>query len=448
MHSQELRRASPFSSTIDLCTLVPILACSYAMIIVPLISFFDPPPTPQTALESGLINRIFWPAMAAISIVLASRNHFRIRRSNVPPHIVCLLAYLAFAGASVLWAFKPELSFIRFIQQVMIITSIILPAMAASRTPDLMRGLFICFAFASILNIFFIPNNPPSLVEKLGGYAGYLGGKNYLGEFSALAFLLSLHEVLYPGRRRALGIFIVIIAFLLLFLSNSKTAFGLALLVPFLAGTVLLVRKTTRISVAVFLLSIVFCYFAVSSVSGFNMNRVSYMLYGDSTFTGRTVIWDFVSYEIGRRPLLGWGYQSFWQVGLDGPSFTDGPGWVKGMPNAHNGYMDTKVELGYVGYALLITFIIATLHAIGRVADRDPARGWLVLSIVLYIVIYNYLESMWMRGYEMMWVVFVIVAAEIGRYWQRFSVAKAAHGPETPTLTIASRSPVARRPRL
>ncbi len=58
-------------------------------------------------------NRIFWPAMAAISLVLAVRNR-PPRRLTLPPHIICLLAYLAFAGASVLWAFRPELSFIRF----------------------------------------------------------------------------------------------------------------------------------------------------------------------------------------------------------------------------------------------------------------------------------------------------------------------------------------------
>ena len=45
------------------------------------------------------------------------------------------------------------------------------------------------------------------------------------------------------------------------------------------------------------------------------------------------------------------------------------------MPNAHNGYYDTMLEMGYVGLAFLIVFIIATLHAVGRVADRDPASG-------------------------------------------------------------------------
>src|SRR5262249_9433098 len=144
------------------------------------------------------------------------------------PHIICLLAYLAFAGASVLWAFRPELSFIRFVQQVMIVTSIVLPAMLAARTTDMLRGLFLFFAFASILNVFFLPGNLPSDVELLGGYPGYFAGKNYLGEFSAIACLLAFHEMLYPGLRRALGILVVVIATSLLFLSNSKTALGLA----------------------------------------------------------------------------------------------------------------------------------------------------------------------------------------------------------------------------
>src|SRR5205085_10860936 len=94
--------------------------------------------------------------MAAISVVLAVRNLSRLGSLTWPPHIICLLAYLAFAGASVLWAFRPELSFIRFVQQVMVVTSIVLPAMLATRTTDMMRGLFLCFAFAAFLNVFFV----------------------------------------------------------------------------------------------------------------------------------------------------------------------------------------------------------------------------------------------------------------------------------------------------
>src|SRR6202030_569967 len=110
--------------------------------------------------EPGLPNRIFWPAMAAVSVVLAVRNYSRFGKLTFPPHIICLLAYVAFAGSSVLWAFRPEISFTRFAQQVMVLTSIILPGMLAVRTTDLMRGVFLCCAFGAILNIFFILDNP------------------------------------------------------------------------------------------------------------------------------------------------------------------------------------------------------------------------------------------------------------------------------------------------
>jgi exopolysaccharide production protein ExoQ len=439
MHSFKLGRARSSTLMIDKFAILPISACVYASIVFPLLLFVTtgPPHTLQSIMETRPENRIFWPAMAAISVILAVLNRSRLGRLTWPPHIICLLAYLAFAGVSVLWAFRPEFSFIRFVQEVMVVTSIVLPAMLAARTTDMMRGLFLCFAFASILNVFFVLGGRPMIAmygstEVEIGYPGYFAGKNYLGECEAIAFLLALHEMLYPGLRRALGILVVVIATALIFLSDSKTALGLALITPLLAALTLITGKITRISPAILLLSIPFCYAVLSSISGFNTNRVSYMLYGDSTFTGRTLIWDFAWYEIERRPLFGWGYQSFWLVGPDAPSIVDAWGWIKEMPNAHNGYYDTMLEMGYVGLAFLIIFIIATLHAVGRVADRDPARARLVLSLALYIILFNFLESLWMRGFEFLWVVFVIVAAEIGRYWQPVPLMRGAYGSSTP----------------
>src|SRR5262249_23624571 len=127
----------------------------------------------------------------------------------------------------------------------------------------------------------------------------------------------------------------------------------------------------------------------------------------------------FVNFEIGRRPLFGWGYQSFWLVGPDGPSIVDAPGWIRTMPSAHNGYLDTVLDTGYVGLALFVIFIFATLHALTRVVDREPARAWLLLSLALFIILTNFIETTWMRGADILWFMFAVVAAEAGRYWQR-----------------------------
>jgi O-antigen ligase len=333
----------------------------------------------------------------------------------------------------------------------MIVTCIVVPPLFADRRVDLVRALFFCFAFACVLSIFFVVNGEPEMA-RYGeewvniGYPGYFLGKNYLGECATLALLLSLHEMLHPGLRRALGVVIAALSIFLVSAADSKTALGLAIVTPCLAGLTLFAAKKTRLSPAIILLLIPLLYTLLSSISNFNINRLSYTIYGDATLTGRTLIWDFASSEIARRPLFGWGYQSFWLVGPDAPSIIDAPGWIKMMPNAHNGYYDATLEMGYVGYYLCLIFIVATLHAIGRVAYRDVARAWLLLSLALYIICFNYLETLWMRGFEFLWVVLLIVAAEIGRYWQPLSqkTLRAQSGPVVPLgprpLQIAGRS--------
>ena len=414
--------ATPATSRFDLCAMIPVLALAYSAVIQPLIYFnFPPSPGLEGLLESRLEDRIFWPVLAAMSLVLAARHWSRIGRP-VAPNIIALLAYLAFAGASVAWAFKPELSFIRFVKEIMVITAIVLPALLAARSAEILRGMFLCFVLGAVVNVLLIPGGYATLAQYGStmvdiGYQGYFSGKNLLGEFAAIAFLLSVNELLYSGHRRALGIFVAVIAVVLLFLSNSKTALGLALLAPMLAGFTLFLGRTFRVSAAVILVSMIVGFEMFSMLTGFDTDRIAYMLTGDSSFTGRATIWSFAAAEIARSPFVGWGYQSFWLVGPDAPSILDAPGWVKFMPNAHNGYYDTMLELGYVGLAFLIIFLVTSLHVIGRVAGRDNRRAWILLSVALFVMIYNSLETLWLRAFDMSWVVFVIVVVEAARYW-------------------------------
>jgi exopolysaccharide production protein ExoQ len=434
-HSLKLRRTGSSSRTIDKYAHIPLVVCAYVTIVGPLIftggSDINIALTDLQNAEPSLAGRIFFPAISVVSIILAIRNHSRLRRW--PPHMICLLVCVAFAGASVLWAFRPETSFVRFVQLVMVLSAVILPAMLAAPTADLMRGMFVCFAAGAVLN-FFVGHQAPD------GYSGFLRGKNEMGEFSGIAVLLALHETLYPGLRRVFGIAVMVTATLLLLLSESKTSFALALACPVLAGAILVIRKTARISPAITFGFALLCYAAVTGVSDFNSTYLTQVLYSDSTFSARTVIWDFVFSEIAHRPLFGWGFRSFWLVGADAPSVIDAPVWVGSMPNGHNGYYDTILELGYIGLALLMVFIFATLHAIGRVADSERGRAWIMLSLVLFTILHNCLESTWMRGDSALWVVFVIVAVEITRYSQAFPRTVFSSSKATPRITTRAAS--------
>ena len=90
---------------------------------------------------------------------------------------------------------------------------------------------------------------------------------------------------------------------------------------------------------------------------------------------------------------------------------------------------------------------ISTLHVIGRVAERDNKRAWLLLSVALFIMIYNLLETLWLRAFDMSWVVFVIVAVDAARYWQASMQKEPAHRP-APAATSCGPVRGAWRPRL
>jgi exopolysaccharide production protein ExoQ len=402
----------PRSSTpvMNAYLLAPIAACGYALIIHPLILTTCSPLDSECLGESRLDNKIFWSLLAGISWILAIRYYSRIA---LPQHIAFLFALLGIAGLSIAWAFRPDLSLIRFALQCMIVSSIVLPILTAGRHIDVMRGLFLCFAFAMILNLSFVYE--PKLLAQgaTPGLTGYFSGKNYLGLCSAIALLLAAYEACHSGLRRVFGLLIMGIALWLLILSNARTALGLALVAPALAGLAVLGHKASRLSPTAIPLAIIATYLVVSSLTGIDVYKLSYYLYGDSTFSGRKFIWQFAQLKIAERPLLGWGYQSFWLAGPNAPSVTAATGWIKTMPNSHSGYLDTILEMGYVGFALLVLFVLATVHASRSILDRSLARGWIILSIAYFIIMTNGFESMWMRSYEIVWVVFVLLAAEI-----------------------------------
>ena len=412
--------------------MIAVLAAVYAMIVGPLITTLEPAVKLQAALPR-LDTRLVWPVLAASAVGVAIRHRARFT-GPWPPHLVALYLYLGYAGASILWSCEPKVSFTRLTQQVLVIGTLVVAVLAAERS-TLSRIFLWCCAPAAVLNLAYLPLDLPAAVKLSGGYMGYFNGKNYLGEFAGITILLALGEMRGRGPpwRRMLGAVIAALCGFLIVVSDCKTTLGFVVLAPLAAELTLRLRRWTGLSPALILLAVPVGYFLLSSVSNFNIYRLSNIAFGDPDLTNRTIIWAYADMMIARQPLLGWGYQAFWLSGLDAPS-VGAPGWVAAMPEGHNGFVDARLELGYVGLAFLLVFLFSTLHGIGRVADRNPRRAWLLLSLALYITCHNVLESLWMRGFEFQWVTFLLVAAETGRYWWPLTsrVAAARHLPRRP----------------
>ena len=85
------------------------------------------------------------------------------------------------------------------------------------------------------------------------------------------------------------------------------------------------------------------------------------------------------------------------------------------MPSSHSGFLELRLETGRIGYCIFLVFLYATLHYLEGVRRVDPVRAWCYLSIVMFALLINLLDSAWLV-LNHLWILFLIVVAESVRY--------------------------------
>jgi len=113
----------------------------------------------------------------------------------------------------------------------------------------------------------------------------------------------------------------------------------------------------------------------------------------DSTFTGRTDIWK-ASIATAENPLIGTGFESFWNVNVDRVALALSNIWgIHDLNSAHNGYIQIYLDLGLVGLCLLSIVLISGYRRAGRAAQRDPEFGRLILPYLVTMTFYSITEA-------------------------------------------------------
>jgi exopolysaccharide production protein ExoQ len=127
----------------------------------------------------------------------------------------------------------------------------------------------------------------------------------------------------------------------------------------------------------------------------------------DPTLTDRTFLWhDLLQVEI--NPILGAGFESFW-LGDRLREFAASRWWA---PNeAHNGYLETYINLGLVGLFLLIALLIATFWKGRRELFSNFQFGRFRLGFLMAVIAYNWTEAAF-KNISVMWFVFCLIALD------------------------------------
>ncbi|MGD0639133.1 MAG: O-antigen ligase [Roseiarcus sp.] len=130
----------------------------------------------------------------------------------------------------------------------------------------------------------------------------------------------------------------------------------------------------------------------------------------DPTFTGRVDVWRYALDKLAEHPLLGYGFDAFWNTESVRFGTDSSTAWVAGAAHAHNGLVDVAMSMGVPGVALALwAFLVQPLADIGKAAKSgaDPALMTLLTQIWLFGLYVSSLESFLFDRADPIWFTFL-----------------------------------------
>ncbi|WP_448208691.1 O-antigen ligase family protein [Azospirillum sp. sgz302134] len=298
--------------------------------------------------------------------------------------------FLLLVVASAGWSYDPMLTVRR---SIALSGTVIFGFYLALRfTPrQLMTLMYVACAFGmwgSALTAILIPSVGLDVDRN---WMGVFAQKNSLGHVSAFSITLSL-ALFSQFRAASFGLRTMIaanlaMAFVCLFMAGSATAIVLVLFGLLAYALVLLMRRQPSLRVMTVLASIV-VVFGGALFAMLNLELVTQLLGRDATLTGRTTVWAFCVEMIAKSPLVGYGYGVFWE-GWESPGAAFWLSSGQYIIHSHNGMLQLLLDLGGVGFLLIMLTLIRTfrLGAVCFSAGESRVPTWLYVYLAMYLVL-------------------------------------------------------------
>lgn len=132
-----------------------------------------------------------------------------------------------------------------------------------------------------------------------------------------------------------------------------------------------------------------------------NYAVVLQMLGKEVTLTNRVFVWGYSWVSILERPLLGYGYNAFWQ---DSQLILAALDWAS--PHAHNNLLELVLDVGIVGTALITVIVGRSLiRAVRWLLSGCSEAVWFIMILLLLLLV-SVAESGLHWPYNLMWLAF------------------------------------------
>jgi O-antigen ligase len=135
----------------------------------------------------------------------------------------------------------------------------------------------------------------------------------------------------------------------------------------------------------------------------------------DQSFSGRTAIWAIINDHIVQAPLLGTGYGAYWVESVTSPSYVMERRLYFYPTEAHNGYLDVINDVGWIGAACLIAYLLKYVRQGLRLFSTIRVQGALYLALLFQQLVINLSESRWFSVLSIEFVIMTLATFSMGR---------------------------------
>jgi exopolysaccharide production protein ExoQ len=383
--------------------------------------------SPSQYLEGSPFDRFLLAALVAagMAVLIARRvKVLAILRVNAP-----IILFVVYCGISITWSDFPDVSLKRWVKLLGAVTMVLIVLTEANPLAAVKQWLArVGFLLVSV-SVLFIKYYPDfgrgyNRFTWTSFYIGVATGKNELGIIClvfGIAAVWRLLRMYREGRQaRANGPLIAQIAALIMIvwlfsMANSMTSQSCFLMAALLMASTHL-RFVARHRWIIHVLVVLMLGVAISALF-LNVGSGLLTTMGrNATLTGRTDVWAAVL-SLSGSSWFGTGFESFW-LGPRIERMWDIFWW---HPNeAHNGYLEVYLNLGWVGVSLLAVVLVTGYHRAISAVRRSPEEGCLRLAFMFTVLAYNCTESA-IAAMHPVWIVLLLATITVPGGWARRS---------------------------
>jgi O-antigen ligase len=339
---------------------------------------------PETS--SSFINQFLYSGLFIISVIAIIPRKSEFYKVIMKEKF--LFIFILFSLTSMLWSDYSFVTFKRIFQILAIYISIICFLLYANSSEEILKPIkyiLYPYLFLTIIVVFTVPQARQGPIM----WQGFTTNKNTLGQLGFISVILCY--IIYKNEKtqlnKILAIFFIFLSVVITVGSHSSTSL---IVVLFLIGLGMLTSLDSlfakiRIGKTISIITIGTFVIFILGVMILDPTLESSLpeLFGkDTSFSGRTELWDYLLNIKQINPVLGSGYGAFWVPESERISgvydiFLFLPG------QAHNGYIDIFLATGYVGFIIMILILLNYFINYIRIKKPHP---WVLFIIATVIV--------------------------------------------------------------